>query len=680
MRISNNIIFSLCLLFLAACSKDAYYEIDVSPPSDLTLSFSIAPDDSGLVTIYPQATSAAYFELFYGDTADETPEEVLPGRSGKHTYAEGTYTVRAIAYNLKGESIETSQELNVQFTPPSNLIVEVTIDPIITNMITVTPTADNATLFELFFGDIADEEATVIMPGASAVHTYAESGQYTLRVVARSASSQFLEYTEVLDIIKPAAQLSLPIDFENPDVNYVFTEFGGATLSAIDNPDASGENTSAKVGRLFKMAGAEVWAGGLMQLPEPIDLTTNDQFRLKVWSPKMGSPVRFKLENADDNNIFYELDAITTTSNAWEILTYDFSAIDKGQSYSKVIVFMDFGNTGDDSEYFFDDIEQYSLGGGGGLSLPLDFESDNLDYTFTDFGGAYGSKVDNPDQSGINTSAMVGRLFKEAGAETWAGAFLQLDGPIDFDATDQFFVKVWSPKNGIIVKAKVENSADGAIAHEVDMTTTTNNTWEELQFDFSTIDKNQSYDRFVIFFDFGANGDDSEYFFDDVRLTDGGGSSDVLSLPIDFESEEINYAFTDFGNISAERIDNPDASGINTSAKVGHFTKTAGAETWGGTFLQLPDPIDFSSSTTMSMKIWSPKADITVLLKVENATNGGIFHEVPVMTTTTNSWETLTFDMSGIDTGQTYSKVVVFFDFGVNGDGTEYYFDDINLN
>ncbi|PHN08625.1 hypothetical protein [Flavilitoribacter nigricans] len=672
----SSIILALVLLVFGACNEKEFYEIAIGPPSDLQLSFAIANDDSGLLTVYPEATGAAYFDIYYGDGTTE-PDRVETGQPGTHLYTEGTYTVRAVAYSLSGESIETTQDVNIQFTPPVNLNVDVALDPVNTNTVTVTPTADNATLFEVYFGDVADEEPTSVMPGASAVHTYAESGTYTLRVVARSASQTSLEYTEELEIVKPAVQLALPIDFENPDVSYVFVNFGGATATVVDNPDASGENTSSRVGQLVKDAGAEIWAGSLLQLPNPIDFASGDQFTVKVWSPKSGAVVKLKVENDQDPNIAYEVDGVTQTSNQWETISFDFSGIDKSQSYHKVVIFMDFGNEGDGSTYYFD--EFVLIGETTAFALPIDFEAENVDYTFVDFGNAYAGRVDNPDPSGINTSAKVGSMNKTAGAEIWAGSFMELGAPIDFAANDQLALKVWSPKSGIVVKMKVENSADPNINFEVDVTNTQANAWEELVYDFSAIDKNQSYDRVVVFFDFGNTGDGTEYYFDDIRQYVTGGGNDVLELPLTFESTALDYSFVAFGNVSAEVQDNPDQSGINTSARVAKLTKANGAEVWGGAFLELPEPIDFSTMDQIEIKTWSPKSGINVLLKLENATNGDIFHEVQVTNSVADAWETLTFDMSAIDKSQAYHKVVIFFDFGVNGDGSEYYYDDVQL-
>ena len=472
---------------------------------------------------------------------------------------------------------------------------------------------------------------------------------------------------------------SLPIDFEADNVDYTFVDFGNATTSRIDNPDPAGSNTSAKVGALNKASGAETWAGTFMQLGSPIDFNANDQLVVNAWSPKSGIVVKLKVENSADPNINYEVDVTNTTSNAWEKLAYDFSGIDKSQSYDRVVIFFDFGNNGDGADYYFDEIGQ-AADDPEGLVLPLDFESNSLEYSFTDFGNITSGILDNPDPSGKNTSPKVATLNKPANAETWGGTFLTLNGPMDFNARDQFSVKVWSPKSGIVVKLKVENSADPNINYEIDVTNTTSNAWEELTYDFSGIDKSQSYDRVVIFFDFGNNGAGADYYFDDINLVEGGTvSEDVLELPMGFESATLNYNFVAFGNVSAGVVDNPDIAGENTSAKVAQQIKANGAETWGGAYVQLPDPIDFSSMTMMEFKTWSPKAGINVLLKLENAVDGTIFHEVQVVNTKTDEWEVLTFDISAIDKTKEYHKVVIFFDFGVNGDGSEYFYDDIKL-
>ena len=68
-------------------------------------------------------------------------------------------------------------------------------------------------------------------------------------------------------------------------------------------------------------------------------------------------------------------------------------------------------------------------------------------------------------------------------------------------------------------------------------------------------------------------------------------------------------------------------------------------------------------------------------MAIENQTTGNqIF--VDVNTTVENTWETMVFDFETlIDPAVDYNRIVIFFEFVVDlpGDGSTYYFDDIEL-
>ena len=87
----------------------------------------------------------------------------------------------------------------------------------------------------------------------------------------------------------------------------------------------------------------------------------------------------------------------------------------------------------------------------------------------------------------------------------------------------------------------------------------------------------------------------------------------------------------------------------------------------------------FLNQRSISIKTWSPKADIPVRLKLEAA--GGVFVELDTNTTLENQWETLTWDFSGQTAGINFTTVVVFFEFvpDLPGDGSTYYYDDIEV-
>lgn len=323
------------------------------------------------------------------------------------------------------------------------------------------------------------------------------------------------------------------------------------------------------------------------------------------------------------------------------------------------------------------------------LFLPLDFESTKLNYDWIGFGGANGGVTDNPDKSGINTSAKVTELTKGAGSETWAGMSLQLDEPLDFSQGTAVTMKVWSPEAGVPVVLKIEDtSSDPDVNNnpsefvQVEVKTTTSNEWEEMTFDLKSSEvtgnfkPELSYDRIVVFYDLGSAGEGTTFYFDDIRLA----KLQSLTLPITFESEVLNYSFYNFGPDQANGVpivDNPDPNYVNSSDKVAKYTKPSGSEVWAGTFIVLDERIDFSTKRYIAVDVWSPIAGAPVLLKVENSGDNSIAFEKSVNTTVSGEWETLTFDLSGVDPSKVYDKLVLFFNMSTSGTGETYYFDNI---
>ena len=667
----------LFLLVFSACDKDRDLDFldQITEPQDLRLSVSLAQDNSGTVTFTPTATGASAFTIEYGDGGGSS-EELTPGQQDTHVYAEGTYTATLTAFNLEGESTTLDVEVVVAFRAPENLTVNVlqTGDAF---TIEVSATADFAASFEVFFGEVADEEPTPFGLGESASYTYADVGFYDVRVVALSGGAATAEETVTIEISNP---IVLPIDFESETIDYNFTDFAGAQSQVIDNPDPSGINTSAKVAEFLKEDGADIFAGTILQLGDPIDFSTFQSFTIDVWSPLAGSTVKLKLENADDPAIATEIDAVTTTTNEWEQLGFDFSEADLTQEYSKVIVFFDFGNTGAGDIFYYDNIEQANVTTGAVVTLPVDFEDDTLDYGIVGFEGAESAREANPVPGGINTSANVVRTTKTVGAQFFAGTIVQLGEPIDFSETTSIRMKSYSPKAGIPVRMKLENSADAGEFVELDVNTTVIDTWETLVWNFTGA--TGTYDRVIIFYEFIVDlpGDGSTYYFDDIELDLAGGDPGV-ELPVDFEDPDLTYTVFGFEGADSAVEANAVPGGINTSATVVRTIKTVGAQFFAGTIVELDTPVDFSATQMISINTYSPKAGIPVRLKLENSADPGEFVELDVNTNVIDTWETLTWDFAPLSPTGTYDRVIIFFEFVVDlpGDGSTYYFDDIQL-
>jgi hypothetical protein len=507
------------------------------------------------------------------------------------------------------------------------------------------------------------------------------------------------------DTIKVGRQIDLPVAFDDPNFDYTMGDFGGNASSIAADPVVS----TNKVMKVDKNVGAEFWAGTTigtgLGFATRIPLAANrSKISVRVYSPAAGFLVRLKLEDHTDGNKSVETDAVTTVANAWETLEFNFNNPATGTSapnfnfnYNKASIFFDFGNgntwgptnTVKKTFYFDDVILMPATVVMNQISLPVTFDANNVVYTVTDFGNNVTTDAVDP----LNASNKVKKTVKPNGAETWAGVTIGTPNgfataiPITASAT-KMAVDVYSPAAGIPVRLKIEDRNNGSRSVEAQVNTSTANGWETLVFDFSNqvagtaaLNVSYTYDKASIFFDFGTAGNGKTFYWDNVVFGDPNQTT-VLGIPMNFESSLITYSFTDFSGATASVVNNPFITGINTSAKVGKMVKGAG-DPWAGSFITLPNPIDFSVKKTFKVKVYSPRVGAKLLLKVENALNGNINFDKEVATTKANEWEELTFDYSAINTANSYHKVVLIFDLGTVGDGSAnftYYFDDIKLN
>jgi len=479
--------------------------------------------------------------------------------------------------------------------------------------------------------------------------------------------------------------MATSVDFEGDPANFSFNDFGGGASTVIANPDMSGINTSGQVVQMQKFAG-EIFGGSTLDLPSGVDFAEGEVFTMKVWSPR-AVPVLFKLEGlnqerSDDHD----------GGGTWQELCFDFTGSTAGAPVTGITVIFDLGVNGDAAgdpnnwTFYYDEIQQQTdacpTGGGGGSVLPVDFEGDPNSYVFREgggFGGGQASVVNNPDMNG-NTSAQVGQMLKFAG-EVFGGATLDLGGTVDLPANSVFTMKVWSQR-AVPVLFKLEGGPVGEVS-----VTHGGTGWEDLCFDFGALSGN-GIDGITLIFDLGVNGDAATdptnwtFYFDDIDQADtcpsgGGGGGTVSTTVSDFEDAGGPYTFSDFGGGVATVIDNPDASGSNTSAKVGQMQKFAG-EVFGGSTFQLASPVDVPAGSVFKMQVWASR-QVPVLFKLE----GGPVAEIAVNHTGSGSWEELTFDFTGVS--GTITGITLIFDLGVAGDAAgdpnnwTFFFDGIVL-
>ena len=180
-----------------------------------------------------------------------------------------------------------------------------------------------------------------------------------------------------------------------------------------------------------------------------------------------------------------------------------------------------------------------------------------------------------------------------------------------------------------------------------------------------------------------------------VALSGGAASSenitpvkiyDAFGMPITFDDPKINYFFGTFGDNQQFQVDaaNPSATGLNTSAKVGKFTR--GIQGWSGTYSPLDTPIDMAVGKKIKVLVYNPSpALVGKKLNVELENGSSIDNGIAVLKmplTTSGAWEELVFDfgtISKIPANEKFSQLVLRFNDASDGAGAIIYVDNFRL-
>ena len=163
--------------------------------------------------------------------------------------------------------------------------------------------------------------------------------------------------------------------------------------------------------------------------------------------------------------------------------------------------------------------------------------------------------------------------------------------------------------------------------------------------------------------------------------------TDPFGLPIDFDNAFVNYFFGTFGDGQLfATVANPSATGLNTSAKVGKFTR--GNQGWSGTYSPLNNPIDFASGKKIKVLVYNPDPALVgkkLNVELEAAVGGSPANGVAVLKvpfTTFGAWEEMVFDfstISAIPATAKFGQLVLRFNDSSDGAGAVIYVDNFRL-
>lgn len=450
-------------------------------------------------------------------------------------------------------------------------------------------------------------------------------------------------------------------DFEGGTPDLAWNGLNGTYNGAITNPDKSGANTSDWVGSYTNNPAVD-FSFALYTFPNTLDISVNNQFKMKIWSPTAPCKALLKLEGPGGSPVEKILDI--TVANQWVEYTFDLSAGASFTNLKTILVSFNSFVLGDDKTYYFDDIVA-----GKAERCYSDFETPGL--VFQGLDGVLTAPVANPGANQINSSANCAKYVKST-MHAYSLILADNGTPFDLSSYNKFKIQVYAtaPTQFIF---KLEGTGGG---FEKTANIAVTGAWQEYTFDFSAQAANTGLSKIVMFFDPGVETSGDTYYFDNVCAVPSS-CVGAVSNPVFLDDFECNRTATYGGGWdSLSVVKNPFINGDNNSSKVGKFNDFAGQFTeYGALVIDFQNPIDLAVNNQFSLQVWAPKTG-TLLLKIE----GGVSNkEFPIQVTEINKWVTYTADFS-TEQGEGHRKLVVFFNAGVNGEpGEVYYIDNIKL-
>lgn len=438
-------------------------------------------------------------------------------------------------------------------------------------------------------------------------------------------------------------------------------------VEAVLNPDESGANTSRFVGKYIDPTGP--WDALIIDYGAPIDLSTNNTFKIKVKTSVAGI-LKAKLEGGTSNGI--EVDANITNTQNWAEYSFDFSD-QFNQNHNKLVLFFNAGvDVSGNDAYYIDDL-RFDI-----TNDPCDGVAPDLSIV-NDFDCQQNQEVPEveimatPNKNDINNSKFSGKYVDEIGA--WDAIIIDYGTSIDLSTDNLFSIKVKAPVEGIL-KAKLEGGSSSPI--EVDALISNTADWVEYTFDFSS-QAAESHQKIVLFFNAGVDTDGTEvYYIDDLKFIELSdpciGVSTDLNIINDFNCQQNS---TIAGSISSLIVDNPNLGSGNPSNAVLQVTDN-GTDAWDALVLDFGGPMDLTTNNFLKIKVLSTRA-VPLLAKLEAGTSPA--KEVWGAIDVVDEWTEYTFDFSD-QANENHNKVVFFFN-GGETDGTAsdvYYIDDIKFD
>lgn len=413
-------------------------------------------------------------------------------------------------------------------------------------------------------------------------------------------------------------------DFDNSELS---------SLTSTDNPNASGINTSAKVGKTTTHDTYPIYSSFVFT-PSSNNYHT---VKLKYYYTS-AKKVTIQLAIAGVNN---NIDAQYTTPGEWQELTFDLSTFTGKYNTIKIMPNADDWNNADKSvDMYIDDIVGIKVA----HTILADFDTNPLT-TISTSGGAVNT-VNNPDSVGVITLGsgfMWSRIMLDANTYDTLSFSLYVDAGV-----------------GNAISLYLKDASGNTLTQLSNVDVTQKGKWLQVKQDISS--NKGAYGMISLVFTGSGN-----IYMKDLELY----NNDSQHTVADFKTKD--WDVQSVSGVSYSKSLNP--SSVNKSSLVGLFTLTSNAYDWFK-FEKNNATHDFIQMKILPAKVGDGTSIGGVKAKLRTtASDAG--EEFAAYFFRNGQWQTITFDVSAYGK-ETYSFISILPDVG-NTTPSSFYFDDITF-
>jgi len=315
----------ICLtIFFTGCEveeRDLNFVENAEAPTNTNITFGVTQDNTGLVTLTPNADGATFFEIDFGDGSTSGSGVLEVGENVEHIYAEGVYTVNLISTAVSGKTTESSHELVVSFQAPQNVVVDIQNDGTVSNTVRINVTAD------------------IVMSAAieTVIHTEEFVVTEILAPITPAPAPPFRQADDVISIYSDA--------YTNITTNEFPTVWSDSGFSEIE---VDGDNIINYSDLAF--------TGIVTDYDNPTDLTGMEFVHFDYWSAE-ATTLGFKIVNTILDPVQEDIESVgTVLQDQWVSVDIPLSDFDLDRSQVTQLLFDALGNRATvfiDNLYFY---------------------------------------------------------------------------------------------------------------------------------------------------------------------------------------------------------------------------------------------------------------------------------------------------------------------------------------